>query len=352
MRNGGTLEEAIAAYQEVAAKFPKGSLVLPSLWKAGWLLLQKEDMEAAIRTWQAVETFKPASPWSEKALYWRGKALERGGKADLAEETFRRLRQEFPAAYHTQLAIGSGASPSPNKGFSPIQDVSPAFTPNAAGPPGEARSLRLKKGKLLSRLNLFAEALEELEATEGNGGAGEEMRLEVSRLFREMGEYHRSNLLVRRNFAVRPLAANLSPRDHSLYLLAYPLGNPLWINRYAESRNLDPALLCAVILEESRFDSQALSVAGARGLMQIMPGTGKDIAKSLKVRPYRGSEALRSGIEHPLWKLVPCPSFGGVRRERRIWPWRPTTPGPGPCGIGWPGSPGCPRTNSWKESPT
>jgi soluble lytic murein transglycosylase len=278
--------EAIAAYQEIAAKFPKGSLVLPSLWKAGWLLLQKEDMEAAIRTWQAMETFKPASPWSEKALYWRGKALERGGKADLAEETFRRLRQEFPAAYHTRLAIGSGASPLPNKGFSPIQDVSPTFAPNAAGPPGEARSLRLKKGKLLSRLNLFAEALEELEATEGNGGAGEEMRLEVSRLFREMGEYHRSNLLVRRNFALRPLAASLSPRDHSLYLLAYPLGNPLWINKYAESRNLDPALLSAVILEESRFDSQALSVAGARGLMQIMPGTGKDIAKSLKVRPY------------------------------------------------------------------
>jgi soluble lytic murein transglycosylase len=68
--------------------------------------------------------------------------------------------------------------------------------------------------------------------------------------------------------------------------LAYPLGNPLWINRYAESRNLDPALLCAVILEESRFDPQALSVAGARGLMQIMPATGKDIAKSLKVRPF------------------------------------------------------------------
>jgi soluble lytic murein transglycosylase len=166
----------------------------------------------------------------------------------------------------------------------------------------------------LSRLNLFAEALEELEATEGNGGAGEEMRLEVSRLFREMGEYHRSNLLVRRNFALRPLAANLSPRDHSLYLLAYPLGNPLWINRHAESRNLDPALLSAVILEESRFDPQALSVAGARGLMQIMPGTGKDIAKSLKVRPY-GDQQLYDpelNIRFGSWYLARLlEEFGG-----------------------------------------
>ncbi|MBP1714735.1 MAG: lytic transglycosylase domain protein [Deltaproteobacteria bacterium] len=286
LEDRGNLEEAIAAYQEIAEKFPKGSLILPSLWKAGWLLFQKEDAEGAVRTWQAVEAFKPTSPWSEKALYWRGKALERGGKPDLAEEIFRRLRQEFPAAYHTQLAIGRGTSPSPGAGFRAIQDVPPAFTPQAPVAPDEVRSLRLKKGRILTRLHLLPEAIDELEATEGNGGAGEEMRLEVSRLFREMGEYHRSNLLVRRNFALRPLKADLSPREHFLQLLAYPLGNPHWINKQAESQNLDPALLSAVILEESRFDPQALSVAGARGLMQIMPGTGKDIAKSLKVRPY------------------------------------------------------------------
>ena len=307
-------EEAIAAFREVAEKFPKGSLILQSLWKAGWLLLQKEDAEGAIRTWQVLETFKPTSPWSEKALYWRGKALERGGKPDLAEETFRRLRQEFPAAYHTQLAAGRGVSPATGKGFSPIQDVPLTLTPSSPGPPGETRSLRLKRGKLLTRLSLFAEALEELEAIEGNGGAGEEMRLEVSGLFREMGEYHRSNLLVRRKFALRPLAANLSARDRSLYLLAYPLGNPLWINKHAESQNLDPALLCAVILEESRFDPQARSVAGARGLMQIMPGTGKDIAKGLKVRPY-GEQKLfdpEMNIRFGSWYLARLlEEFGG-----------------------------------------
>jgi soluble lytic murein transglycosylase len=286
LEDRGEAEQAIAAYREVAVKFPKGTLVLPSLWKAGWLLLQKGDPEAATRTWEAVETFKPFTPWSEKALYWRGIALEKNGKTEAAEQIFKRLRREFPAAYYTQLAVGRGASPALGKGFPPIQEVPFAYLPDPAAGAGETGILRLKKGRLLSRLNLFAEAQEELEATETNGGAGEEMRLEVSRLYREMGEYHRSNLLVRRNFAVRPLTNNLSPKEHSLQLLAYPLGNPLWINRYAESRKLDPALLCAVILEESRFDPQALSVAGARGLMQIMPATGKEIAKSLKVRPF------------------------------------------------------------------
>jgi soluble lytic murein transglycosylase len=195
-----------------------------------------------------------------------------------------------------------------------MQDVSPTFSPSADVAPGEARAVRLKKGKLLSRLNLFAEAIEELEATEGNGAAGEQMRLEVSRLFREMGEYHRSTLLVRRNFVLRPLSENLSPRDHALQLLAYPLGNPLWINKYAESQDLDPALLCAVILEESRFDPQALSVAGARGLMQIMPATGKDIAKSMKVKPY-GEQKLYDpelNIRFGSWYLARLlEEFGG-----------------------------------------
>jgi soluble lytic murein transglycosylase len=59
------------------------------------------------------------------------------------------------------------------------------------------------------------------------------------------------------------------------------VGNLFWVNYYAQIRNLDPALVCALILEESRFQQQALSVAGARGLMQILPPTGLKIARQL-----------------------------------------------------------------------
>jgi soluble lytic murein transglycosylase-like protein len=129
-------------------------------------------------------------------------------------------------------------------------------------------------------------AIDELEAAEGEGGALDEKWIEVSRLYRESEEYYRSNLLVRKKFALKPLSSASSEKERTLYLLAYPLGNPSLVNRYSQTSNLDPALLSALILEESRFQVQAVSPAGARGLMQVMPQTGRQIARELKVRPF------------------------------------------------------------------
>jgi soluble lytic murein transglycosylase len=54
----------------------------------------------------------------------------------------------------------------------------------------------------------------------------------------------------------------------------------------AAAEGLDPALLAALILQESSFDPAALSRAGARGLMQVIPATGRKLARDLRV-PFR-----------------------------------------------------------------
>lgn len=63
----------------------------------------------------------------------------------------------------------------------------------------------------------------------------------------------------------------------------------------ARANDVPPALVKAVIAAESRFDSEAVSHAGAQGLMQLMPET----ARALGVDdPFRPDENVRGGTAY------------------------------------------------------
>jgi soluble lytic murein transglycosylase len=67
----------------------------------------------------------------------------------------------------------------------------------------------------------------------------------------------------------------------SLQRLAYPMPYADLIRAEAAKHKLDPRLLAAIIRQESRFEAGVASVAGAQGLMQVMPGTAQGIAAQL-----------------------------------------------------------------------
>jgi soluble lytic murein transglycosylase len=283
----GEPEKAVSHYLSVADQFPQSSFRFPALWNAGWVRYQKKDWAGALQAWERLKKAEPHFRWMEKVLYWSGKALEKTDRGAEAEERYQQLLREHPASYYSQLVSSRGLGPRASRGPVPVfQD--PLFSSveemktNSPSP----KSIHLEKGRLLARLALTPWAIDELEAAEGEGGALDEKWIEVSRLYRESEEYYRSNLLVRKKFALKPLSSSSSEKERTLYLLAYPLGNPSLVNRYSQTSNLDPALLSALILEESRFQVQAVSPAGARGLMQVMPQTGRQIARELKVRPF------------------------------------------------------------------
>jgi soluble lytic murein transglycosylase len=60
--------------------------------------------------------------------------------------------------------------------------------------------------------------------------------------------------------------------------LRYPLHYQSIVRGHARNYHLDPALLAAVIYQESKFQAHARSSSGAIGLMQLLPGTAKGIA--------------------------------------------------------------------------
>jgi soluble lytic murein transglycosylase len=74
------------------------------------------------------------------------------------------------------------------------------------------------------------------------------------------------------------LVTGLGPLGDAVREITLPLKHDDIIRQQAADKDLDPALIAAVIYEESRFRDQT-SHAGARGLMQITPDTADFIAK-------------------------------------------------------------------------
>ncbi|MGH7533628.1 MAG: lytic transglycosylase domain-containing protein, partial [Gemmatimonadales bacterium] len=61
--------------------------------------------------------------------------------------------------------------------------------------------------------------------------------------------------------------------------LLYPLDDADVLSREARRRGIDPMFAAALIRQESGFDPEAVSGAGARGMMQVMPSVGAAIAR-------------------------------------------------------------------------
>ena len=122
------------------------------------------------------------------------------------------------------------------------------------------------------------------------------------------------NLLYRKYFTnqrkIRDLAAGRVDSDAGNGLSPYDR----WIRRYADRYGFDWRLITAQMYQESRFDPDAKSFAGAEGLMQVMPRTAKFMGFDQLKRPEDG---IHAGIKYLDW--VRNRFEGSLPFSERIW---------------------------------
>jgi soluble lytic murein transglycosylase len=196
-------------------------------------------------------------------IYWYGRALAAQG-----EETGSRahyLRIAGQSDFYGLLAneeLGYTAM-LPEEAHVPTEGEVAAAAEN----PGLARALEL------IRLGLRVEGVREWLFTIRSFGDVE--LLAAAELARRQGVYDR---------AIH--TADRTSRVHN-YALRYPVPYKGVIQEYASTHGVDEAWVLGLVRQESRFNTEARSSAGAAGLMQVMPRTARYVAAKIGLRNYR-----------------------------------------------------------------
>ncbi|MDH4101187.1 MAG: tetratricopeptide repeat protein [Nitrospirota bacterium] len=285
----GETQKALALYREINTDFPKSGLADNALWNEGWLLYLSGEYSKAVATFAELIERYPSSSLADAALYWSARAADRGGMPDKAAAQYRRVIKGFPLSYYAFLA-GKRAAPSASSEKEETAPASPPAEPKFS----EKTAYHLDKGTALTELGLNSDAAAELYLAE-KGCKDKEARLELAKYASAAGYYYGAQRIVYSSF-YGDLASDPGKTRSDVWRLAFPLGYPSDVLINAEKNALNPSLILAVIKEESTYRPDIVSSAGAIGLMQIMPATGKKLSREVDMTDFKAALLFKEEI--------------------------------------------------------
>jgi soluble lytic murein transglycosylase-like protein len=264
-------EEAMEELRELRRLEPTDTMGARHLWREGWGEYIQRNLSGAIGYWSELEGLYPESRYARSGGYWSARSHERLGNTARARSLYQALTASDTTDFYRQQALSRlGSQPGPG--------ISSASKPAEPWP----RDPLLARARWLTDLALDELALMELELLEPQSDARAFQGLKAIVLAR-LGQRRESihSLAVTFPALGGPHQASIPLEARRMY---YPLDFQELVSRHAETHDLPPTLVLAMIRQESAFDPSARSWAGARGLMQLMPATGRELARRIGVK--------------------------------------------------------------------
>ncbi|MCL2184100.1 MAG: transglycosylase SLT domain-containing protein [Chitinispirillia bacterium] len=249
-----------------------------------------------------LETFKKKHPQSNylwAGVFWQGKAHAALGRDGEARKLWNEIVRLDPTDYHAHRAMqlmgiadsGTGkylAAP-PNVAQMPenmarawLDSISPHSSKKSLS---GSDSTALRRGTALLAAARPDDAALFLDNFESNYSGNLLLQYDLSSAYAIAGSTARAFRVARR------LAWRI-PMEHreripvQVQAVMFPPFYSSTISKYAERFSVDPLFISAVMRQESIFDAAIVSPAGATGLMQVMPATGKTISQELKEQNF------------------------------------------------------------------
>ncbi len=300
----GDLARGQDAYRTLREKFPSGQYAEQALWKVAFYSYAQRRYEDALRSfWEYLTAYPDGGP-AGAPVYWMARCYENIGDTATAAFLYDRVEKISNWSYYGGLAVtarqvleasGTGTG-RPFSGIDlgqvirAVDRIRPVRSSVTA--PGTEAVRVLERAFRLAAAGLQDLAISELKNGIERLPAEKSLSYVLARQHEAKGDYYGVIVALRRAFpdyADRP-RSSLPPE---VWDLLFPVLHWEVIAGQAAKNDLDPNLVLGLIRQESAFHEGARSQANARGLMQILPSTGRMLARDAGVNRYTVGKLFR-----------------------------------------------------------
>jgi soluble lytic murein transglycosylase len=292
-------DQALDAFREAQQRFPTGARASYVHWKAAWLTLRQGRNEDAKKAFEQQIALYPTGGETPAALYWRARLAEEDNQPAMARAFYQKLSDRYRNYYYAELGrermkhLPAAADATAQY---PLLDHVPPL--DSAGKVADSEpptdELHVQKAQLLGNGGLVDFAVRELQAAAAADG-GSWGPAETAQLYDETGHYDQA-IEVMKHSAPNYFALDIPDLPRKYWEALFP--KAFWndLKRSSDANGLDPYLVASLIRQESEFNPNAVSRANAVGLMQLLPKTGKLVAKEVKLKRYTASQLYQPAV--------------------------------------------------------